>query len=714
MKKYLFIIIVFCLIFQIGQTNNQFINYQDSIYIVVDSANIDSLMGDTISSPIIRPAFRIGLDTTYLKSLIKIDTQKVSFEKGIKLFNAKKYYDALKVFEKIREIQPSRNRYLSAVDMMITKTYLRLGNFEKTIYTGYEFETMHGNSSYLDDVQYTLGDAFMSVGRYSDALAYYISVMKKTSDSRMLDKCRESIDMLVDIFMTLEELEALSDYIRQDKFYDYIISLKLIEKHHVLGNNDEVERSLKKARKKAKSAFFMQEYYRTINKVKNNYGGQKYIGVILPLSGNENYARIGKEILQGVRVSLKRYNKKFAKKISAIVMDNKGEMVQSVMHAKYLATNREVVGIMGPIKSENVIAVATYANEKKIPIISPTAAYSDITELGPWFFQANVNIKNIGEYLGKFATSQKHNANIVSLAPLTGNGENLTDTFTEAVDVNGGRIISQQWYNQSPSQLGGQFHEIRKAGIRLAQEKLSEQIITMRDSLIKLSMQPGSRWNRNNCFLNVDDSVCQLYENGRLREMTIKQVLLYTGLMSSSDFKLPSLDSLDKQISSLDGLFLPGTKAELSMILPNVKYHNLDLKIYGTRNLMDDELRKNNPTLARHFYFISDYYIDENSVRYRQMARDYIKFNGAKPGRYGTYGYDTMEVLMMAYYNSDNTRKDIRKQLMNMPVYRGVGKKISFNGNQPGSNSCAYILSIRRGNIVPIASVENGEIIFCK
>ncbi len=706
MKKLIVIIIAVSWIFLTAQNEMEPVRFFDTTVTPFDTTGLDSAaFRDSLSN------FRIGLDTAYLKSIQQVDSQKVTFMEGVNLFNAQKYYDALKVFEELKSIPAYRNRFLTASEMMITKTYLRLGNFEKTIYMGYEFETRYKNSSYLDDVQYTIGEAYMSEGRYSDALLYYMNVMKQTPDAELMEKCRQSLDIVVDIFMTVKDLEALKRSLSNVKFFDFLLSLKIIEKNHQNGNIDRLEHNLSRLKRNIDQPFFQEEFNRTIEKIKNRSGGHNYIGVILPLTGDQNYAGIGKEILQGVRASVLRYNQNADKKISAIVMDNKGEMVASVKHAKYLAKNPRVLAIFGPVKSENVVAVATFVNEEEIPMISPTATASDITQLGDWFFQANVNLKNLGEYLGKYCTTVNNLSSVATIAPLGEYGEKLTDSFSESVDINGGRIVSQQWYSGTPEQLKIQMMNIREAGVDIAKLKLENKIETLRDSLRYLSLQPGSRWNRDNRFLNVTDSVCQLYEHGVVREMSVREMLRYTGMMTRDDFQIPRPDSLDHKIRSIDGFFIPASTSDLKYIVPALKYYNFYANIYGTRNLVNAELLANNRSAARGFYFISDYYIDESSQRYKQLADDYTRITGEKPKRFGVYGFDTMEVLLLAYYNSDITREDVRIKLADMPVYYGLGRNISFTGNQPSSNSCAYIITYRRGRQIPVARVEEGEII---
>jgi len=710
MKKFAIILVVFSWVILSAQSPFQRIRYYDTVGTAIDSSALaDSLaFRDSISN------YTIGLDTAYLKSVQQVDTLQLDFMEGVNLFNTKKYYDALQVFEEVLQLPPYLNHYLTAAEMMVVKTYLRLGNFQETITKGYEFETNYESSKYLDDVRYTIADALMSEGRYSDAVLYYLNVMEITDNVELLKKCRQSIDIAVDIFLTIDELDILNRSVRNHHFFNFILSLKIIEKNHFDGNISSEEENLSRIRRRVSSDFFQEEFDRTVQKIKYRSGGQNYIGVILPLSGDESQSRVGKKILAGLRVSLLRYNQRADKKISAIVMDNRGEIVTSVQYAKYLANNPRVIAIYGPVRSENVIAVATFANEKGIPMITPTATQSDIVNLGTWVFQANVNLVNLGEYLGKYCTSVNEHSTFATLAPAGEYGEKLTDSFSEAVDLNGGRIVSQQWYSGTPEQLKHQFNNVRQAGVEMAEDKVARIIGEKRDSLYILSMQEGSEWNKDNCFLNITDTICQLYQNGRIYEFDVQEMLLHTGSLTEQELKLPSIDSLDHKISSIDGFFIPATTEDLKFILPQLKYYNFSTNIYGTRNLVNAELLNANRSVARRFYFISDYFIDDTTPKYRQVVLDYTRVTGERPDRFGVYGFDTMEVLLMAYYNSNITRKEVRDQLFKMPVYYGLGRNISFTGNQPGSNSCAFIVTYRGGRMVPVARVEEGHIISLK
>jgi len=84
---------------------------------------------------------------------------------------------------------------------------------------------------------------------------------------------------------------------------------------------------------------------------------------------------------------------------------------------------------------------------------------------------------------------------------------------------------------------------------------------------------------------------------------------------------------------------------------------------------------------------------------------------GSEPGRIELYGFDTMNALLSVVKDTPANRESIRRGLLEMPVYRGICRNISFQGNRPRVNSCAYILGYEREKVRPVAVIENGNLI---
>ncbi|MCK4716439.1 MAG: hypothetical protein KAT54_06500, partial [Candidatus Marinimicrobia bacterium] len=74
-------------------------------------------------------------------------------------------------------------------------------------------------------------------------------------------------------------------------------------------------------------------------------------------------------------------------------------------------------------------------------------------------------------------------------------------------------------------------------------------------------------------------------------------------------------------------------------------------------------------------------------------------------------GYDTMRALLSVFDEGDYSRETIRKKLVRMPTYNGICRNISFRGNRPRVNSCAFILTIKGEKVQPVAIIENGDLV---
>ncbi len=640
-------------------------------------------------------------------SLAQVDSQKVVFMEGVSLYNSMRYYEALKVFQNLSKIPMAKNHYLSAAEMMLVKTHLRLGQYDQAIATGYDFESFYEESDYMDDVRYSIAEALLSKGKTRDAMLYYMNVLKVTDDDRLRYKCRQAIDTIVDLFLSVEDLKEIEISISGD-FYDFILHLKIAEKYFTEGDEREAKKQLSHARHLMEGELLSQEYMKTSRRLEKGAGSNTYVGVILPLSGSQE--SVGHAILNGVRYAVHRFRENTDRNLAAIVMDNRDDMVRTIKLGEYLSRNPKVKAIFGPVSSENAIALAALANQIKIPMITPTATHSDLTELGPYTFQANVDFENLGYFLGKYSTLYDRIKTVATLSPVDEYGKDMTDAFSKAVDENGGRIISQQWYGNKPEDLKLQFRNIRKAGLELHRQQLADKIAAMQDSL-KILSQVDSLWQSDSLYLVYSDTLCHVFVKDTIYRMTPEEALVYTGLMDSTEFEIPAEDSLEYEIQTIQGLFMPVHANDLDMIVPQLAYYNLETTILGSGNWNDPQLYQEKRNLLAGIRFISDYYIDPEAPDYKYFALQYADLmGGGSPGRFELYGYDTMQALLKAFRDKEVIRSGVQDFLSNMPIYAGLSRNISFQGNRPGVNSCAFILTFEKDTLQPVAVIKKDEI----
>jgi len=420
-------------------------------------------------------------------------------------------------------------------------------------------------------------------------------------------------------------------------------------------------------------------------------------------------APIGNSILNGVRYAVNQFRANNDIDVTAIAIDNRGEVVESIKKVEYLCNNPKIKAIFGPVTSENTIAVAAVANQRKVPQISPTATSSEISTLGPYIFQANVDFENLGRFLGEYANSVSKVMTVASISPADEFGKEITDAFCRTIDERGGHIVSQQWYHGAPEELKYQFSDIRMAGLNIIHKKLEEKIEAGKQKLLEYTIS-DSLWLTDSIYVDIYGDQYRIFKTDSVYIVNLKKALILTGIMDSTEFMIPKEDSLEFRITSIDGLFVPAYASDLKMLIPQLEYYNLSAEIFGSANWNDPEMLKKHPVIARQLTFISDYYIDKESRFYKNFERNYSRLIGSPPGRFDLYGYDTMRALLSVFYNSDNSRETIRKRLAQMPTYRGICRNISFRGNRPRVNSCAFIIKIEGDRAKPVAAIENGDL----
>lgn len=97
------------------------------------------------------------------------------------------------------------------------------------------------------------------------------------------------------------------------------------------------------------------------------------VGVVLPLTGP--VAAYGQDVLAGVELANKIMPKaKNGDTINLVVLDSKGDKVETSTAALRLVSKDKVVAIIGEATTPNTMQVISVAEDKKVPMIAPVAS----------------------------------------------------------------------------------------------------------------------------------------------------------------------------------------------------------------------------------------------------------------------------------------------------------------------------------------------------
>lgn len=128
------------------------------------------------------------------------------------------------------------------------------------------------------------------------------------------------------------------------------------------------------------------------------------VGVVMTLSGPA--APYGQECLNGIQLAIDAGNGSRARKVKLVVLDDKGESIETVNSMTQLIEVQKVVGVFGATASTNTMAGAKVCQESRVPLLVPISTNAAITKQGDYVVRTCFNDPFQGRALAKFAREQ--------------------------------------------------------------------------------------------------------------------------------------------------------------------------------------------------------------------------------------------------------------------------------------------------------------------
>ena len=165
------------------------------------------------------------------------------------------------------------------------------------------------------------------------------------------------------------------------------------------------------------------------------------IGVILPLSGER--AAFGQTSKKGIDLAIKEINsdKNNDTKISLTFEDSQSS-AQRAVSAFYKLINDEIRIVVGPISSQEVLAIAPVAESKKIILFSPGASSPKITNAGEYILRNVPSDIYEGSLMANFAYDSLNIRRVAIIYNNSDYGIGVEEVFANEFKKRGGEIFS--------------------------------------------------------------------------------------------------------------------------------------------------------------------------------------------------------------------------------------------------------------------------------
>lgn len=167
------------------------------------------------------------------------------------------------------------------------------------------------------------------------------------------------------------------------------------------------------------------------------------VGVVMPMSGS--LASYGQTTYEGVELAHALQPKlKNGDTLKLVLVDNKGDKVESANAATRLITSDKVVGILGAITSTNTAQIISIADKKQIPVIAPVATNDKLTENRAYASRVCFTDSFQGTVVANYAT---HDLKLKTAVILIDQAQvyslGLSKAFSEAFVKGGGKVLKE-------------------------------------------------------------------------------------------------------------------------------------------------------------------------------------------------------------------------------------------------------------------------------
>jgi len=171
------------------------------------------------------------------------------------------------------------------------------------------------------------------------------------------------------------------------------------------------------------------------------------IGVVLPSTGKG--ANYGEKTRAGLDIAIEEYEKQRAiRRISLIYEDSQGDPKTAVTAVKKLINVDKVVAIIGPIYSDNVLAVSPIVEKEKVTMLVTAAASDKIREAGDFVFRNRVSASEISTYLARYCYETLGIESVSVLYENSANAIDYKNTFIKEFKKKGGSIQIEESFEK--------------------------------------------------------------------------------------------------------------------------------------------------------------------------------------------------------------------------------------------------------------------------
>lgn len=633
-----------------------------------------------------------GTEVTYVR------LSEDYFLLGMRQYAHRDFQSAMKSFQSSIYTYPMNHR-ITASMIMLAKSLYALRQYRESSNACDSLLARFPDSEYREDAMFTKGMCYYNLGDYLSTFDLMETVRSTAQQRLNIEHSMKVIEHIVAEFLPDDQIDSLIRDVHQT---DVIQLLKVIraEKLFAAGNMDQLTASIDRLLEDITLPAYRQRLQRLHGRIEQ--GNHVRIGVLLPLmngsTGDTPSKKVAAEILQGIQIAHSEYEEGMepGKPVIEIdVRDTQRNADTIIAAITQLGAHPSVIGIIGPVFSDETMIAATAAMERQLPLLSPTATDDSIASAGEYIFQANSTPSIRGKILAQYAVNVLQARRIAVVASDAPFATTQADSFAAEVQRLGGTIIFDRRYRRGETDLRHYFRALRSS----ASAEAMQFLVTFRGRMNRAEI--SSIMTAHGFSLQFIDSVIARSATVNLTQFVGERAKdLVDALQLPATKQVFYEDSLHYPVTSVDVIFCPITIGQqIGVISSQIAYFNIKTTILGSsewNNIPELDL---NRRYADGVIFGSDRRL-ETDERTNRLTMKYAQKYGKQITDNVFYGYDVMSLFCRMLYDGALTREQLRESLSQVVRFSGVRSTITLNYRR--INSDLTILQYKNGTITKL------------
>lgn len=593
-------------------------------------------------------------------------TQSGEYLSAINDYNAKRFEQAEEKFQKL-----TTGSLSSEAHVMLMMTQYAMQRYQAVKRSYSNFMRINPSAEYLDDAHYIYGKALFQQKETKKAVEFWLLALNETNDDALTTKCHKLISEALE---KVSSVEDISDYIKTvaGERAQAVLAVKAAEKEERAERYLNARAYLNDFIRNYPSSSYVSVAKKRVEKLNSKISNHVYIGVLLPF---EAEPELSNALFNGYEYAVKEMKKSLGIDISLKKEESGVTVLSAIQAAQRLTDDRSIIAMVGPLYSDQSAAVALLASQSRIPTITPTATLHGLVDLSDFFYQLSTDNQTFGKLVAEYAFGILNQRSFAILSAESGKSYEMAQGFAETIERLGGEIVSNQvYFAENVQNLGGQFEEIHRAGIK----KVFRDSIEFADPTVET--------------FTIDT----MYQS-RLEKEAKRMV--NTGV---------EVDSAKINVSSIDAIFMPISLRDNERIVDFIaRYYatnNFTTHVLGSEDWHAPEIFANR-SLARAFdslFVFKPFHIEDNASQTRTFINGYRVDQKKTPTRYDYLGYRTMRFILSGLDKANNSRESVQRRLSNENDLMLIGGQIDFN-HKERVNSGAKVLQLLRGKFEDIS-----------